>query len=290
MILNWTATALKLLVGILTGSLSIVADGLDTFFDGFSNIIGLVGIQIAARPPDREHPYGHRKFETLAAIGIAFLLFLTAWELFKGALDRLLHPLTPNLNLWNGLALLLSIAAQTVTTIYEHRRGFELNSEVLVADARHTQANIYISLSVLAGQVIIQAGYPQVDALLAVSIALVIAKIGLDILRDSSHILVDRMVIDPAEVEAIVLKTPGVVSCHRVRSRGAIDHAALDLHIHVSARLSVDQGAAIANEVRQRLLTNLRGVQDVTVHVKPTHTDVNSARVHIETESPLNFE
>ncbi|MBK5109283.1 MAG: cation diffusion facilitator family transporter, partial [Anaerolineales bacterium] len=151
MLLNFLATGIKLAAGFATGALSVVADGLDSLFDGISNLVGLVGLNIASRPPDSNHPYGHRKFETIAALSIAFLLFLTSLQLLQTAWDRWWSEDVPVINVWTILAMVASMLIQGGTSYYELRQGRKLNSEVLVADALHTRASILISFSVLVG-------------------------------------------------------------------------------------------------------------------------------------------
>ena len=107
MLLNFLATVIKLAAGLTTGAISVVADALDSFFDGFSNLVGLAGLHVAGKPPDAEHPYGHRKFETLAALTIAFLLFLTSWQLLQTAWERLRSGVSPEINNWTLIALIL---------------------------------------------------------------------------------------------------------------------------------------------------------------------------------------
>ncbi len=220
MLLNFAATAIKLAAGISTGALSVVADGLDSLFDGVSNVIGLAGLYIAGKPPDAEHPYGHRKFETVAALSIAVLLFLTAWQLLVSAWERLATGTIPEVNLWTLAALLVSIAIQAGTSFYELRAGRRMNSEVLIADALHTRASILVSLSVLGGLGLLALGFDQADALLAGVVALVIAKIGVDVLRETLPVLVDQAAVDPQEIARVVGDVEGVESFHRVRSRG----------------------------------------------------------------------
>lgn len=267
MLLNFLATAIKLAAGLATGALSIVADGLDSLFDGLSNVIGLAGLTAAARPPDAEHPYGHRKFETIAALIISFLLFLTCWQLLLTAWGRLGSGESPQVNAWTVLAMLASILVQAGTSFYELRAGRRLKSEVLVADALHTRASILVSASVLGGLAFIRAGFPQVDSLLAVFVALVIAKIGIDILREAIPVLVDRAVLDPRKIAAVVAGVGGVESFHRVRSRGPVGGAAVDLHVRVSPEKTVQEADAIGAEVRRRLLA-MPEVSDVTVHLE----------------------
>jgi cation diffusion facilitator family transporter len=267
MLLNFAATAIKLTAGIVTGALSVVADALDSLFDGISNLAGLVGLNLASKPPDADHPYGHRKFETIAALSIAFLLFLTSWQLLQTAWERWWSDVVPDINMWTAAALLVSMLIQAATSIYELRQGRELKSEVLVADALHTRASILISLSVLGGLLLVSLGYPKADPLLAVFVAIMIAKIGIDILRETLPVLVDRAAFDPRQIADVVGEVGGIESFHRVRSRGAVGSAAVDLHMRVSPEKTVREANAIADEVRRRLLA-LEGVSDVTIHIE----------------------
>jgi len=270
MLLNFVATAIKIAAGLATGALSVVADGLDSLFDGLSNVVGLAGLYAASKPPDAEHPYGHRKFETLAALSISFLLFLTCLQLLQTAWNRLGQVGGPVVNLWTGIAMLASMLVQAGTSLYELREGRRLKSELLVADALHTRASILVSLSVLAGLGFVRLGYPQADPLLAIFVAVMIAKIGADVLRETLPVLLDQAPIDPRQIAAVVQSVGGVESFHRVRSRGAEGSAAVDLHVRVSPTRTVKEADAIASEVRRRLLL-LEKVSDVTVHVEAQH-------------------
>jgi cation diffusion facilitator family transporter len=267
MLLNFLATAIKLAAGLATGALSVVADGLDSLFDGISNLVGLVGLNLAARPPDSNHPYGHRKFETIAALSIAFLLFLTSWQLLQTAWARWWSDEVPEINLWTIAAIVVSMLIQGGTSYYELRQGRKLSSEVLVADALHTRASILISLSVLIGLLLVGLGFPKADPLLAAFVALMIAKIGVDILREILPVLVDQAAFDPSQIAQVVDDVGGIESFNRVRSRGAAGSAAIDLHVRVSAEKTVREANVIADEVRRRLLS-LDGVSDVTVQIE----------------------
>ncbi len=269
--LNLLATAAKLIVGYWTGSLSLIADGFDSVFDSASNVIGLAGIYLAAQPADEDHPYGHRKAETMTALIIASLLFLTTWELIQSAVERLRDPalIQTEVNIWSFGALLVSIVVHLTVVWYELRAGRRLHSDVLVADALHTRADIFVSLSVIGGLIAVRLGYPLADPILALVIALFIAKIGIDIIRESSPTLMDRVAMPTDQVEQIALSVPGVLSCHRVRSRGHEQAVYADLHIQVDPAMSTEQAHAIAHEVQRRLHKRRPDIQDVTIHVEP---------------------
>jgi cation diffusion facilitator family transporter len=270
--LNLLATVAKLIVGYWTGSLSLIADGFDSVFDTASNVIGLAGIYLAAQPADEDHPYGHRKAETMTALIIASLLFLTTWELIQSSVERLRNPalIQAKVNVWSFGALLLSIVVHLTVVWYELREGRRLHSDVLVADALHTRADIFVSLSVIGGLIAVHLGYPIADPILALVIALLIAKIGIDIIRESSPALMDRVVMPADEVEQIALSVPGVLSCHRVRSRGHEQAVYADLHIQVDPAMSTEQAHAIAHEVQYRLRERRPDIHDVTIHVEPS--------------------
>lgn len=282
MVLNLVVTVAKLGVGYATGSLSLVADGLDSFFDSASNVIGLVGIHIAARPPDVSHPYGHRKFETLSAVTISILLFVTTIELVQSAIQRFRNPVVPVVNLWTLFALTLSIGMHLYVSVYERRRGRELKSDFLVADAAHTRADVLVSVSVLAGMIVVRLGFPIIDAILALVIAVLIAKIGVDIIRASSKILLDAVAIDEVRVRRIVGEVPGVLTFHNIRSRGQEDDVHLDLHVRVQQGTPVEQAHHIAHQVQRKLLAGIPGVRDVVVHVEPEEGPENGTQHNLD--------
>lgn len=267
MLLNFAATAVKLAAGLATGALSVIADSLDSLFDGLSNLVGLAGLYVASKPPDADHPYGHRKFETIAALSIAFLLFFTVFQLLEIAWERWNSSVVPQVNVWTVVAMLVGMLIQGYVSVYELRRGRILRSEVLLADALHTRASLLVSFSVLVGLLLVRLGYPKADPLLAVFVALMIAKIGVDILRETLPVLVDRAAVDPQQIAGEVEQVSGIESFHRVRSRGALGDAAVDLHIRVAPEKTLHEANAIADEVRRRLLSR-EGISDVTVHVE----------------------
>ncbi|MEX1019409.1 MAG: cation diffusion facilitator family transporter [Litorilinea sp.] len=275
LLLHIVAMTAKLGVGFWTGALSLIADGLDTLFDGVSNLVGLIAVRLSSRPPDREHPYGHRKYETLAALLLAGIFFITAWELGRDAINRLLDPPPVTVNAWSVGALVVGATIQGCIGVWEMRKGRQLDSEFLRADARHALATIGVSATVLVGLVLVRAGYLWVDALVALLVAGIIAKIGVDTVRENIPALIDEAPLAPENIGAIVAEVAGVESYHRIRSRGVVDQVAIDLHVRVAPQLSVQEGNAIADEVRRRLLT-LPGVTDVTVHAE-AERDVDSA-------------
>jgi cation diffusion facilitator family transporter len=269
MILNLMVSALKIAVGYWTGSLSILANGLDSIFDSVTNVMGLIAISLAQRPPDQEHPYGHRRYETFMTLGVAALLFITCYSIVQGAYQRLRSPTIPEVNFWSFASLLIGLALHVYTSRYEMQKGRELKSDFLIADASHTRADVLVTLTVIIGLIVVRAGFPVVDTLVALLIAVVIAKIGGDIIRSSARILIDTAVLQADQVAAVLEQIPGIESYHRIRSRGREDDIHVDLHIRVAPNMPLAQAHLIAHEAQRKLQQTLEGVRDVVIHVEP---------------------
>jgi cation diffusion facilitator family transporter len=273
--LNLVVAAAKIGVGVATGSISMIADGFHSTLDGSSNIIGLVGISIAARPPDESHPYGHQKYEAFATLGIGALLLIASWNVLRSAITRLIEGGAPQVTGLSFGVMLGSILISWLVTRYEGRQGQKLNSTILLADAAHTRSDIFVSLSVLIGLVAVRLGWPWVDAVAALLIMGFIAHTGWKIIKQASDTLADSAVIDTRDVEKVTLSVEGVESCHKIRSRGADGATYLDLHIQVNGQLSLEEGHELGHEVQNRLQEKL-GVSDVIVHVEPAEVKPNT--------------
>jgi cation diffusion facilitator family transporter len=234
-----------------------------------TNVIGLVAIYLARRPPDEDHPYGHRRYETLMTLSVSVLLFITCFSLLRSAYERWLNPVLFEVNAWSFASLLLSMAVHLYTARYEMRCGRELRSDFLIADASHTSADILVTIGVIVGLVVVRMGYPWVDTMVAVVIALIIAKIGVDIIRSSALVLTDAAAIEADRVATVVRQIPGVQSYHRIRSRGLEDDVHLDLHVRVAPDLPLAEAHSIAHQVQSKIVDTIDGVRDVVVHVEP---------------------
>ncbi len=150
LILNVAVAAGKILVGTLSGAISITADGIHSLIDGSSNVLALAANRIAGKPPDEDHPYGHRRYETIAALGIGLLLLFTAYEIITSALERLQTGETPELTPLTFAVMIATLTVNLFVSRYERREGERLRSELLIADSANTGAVVFVTLSVLA--------------------------------------------------------------------------------------------------------------------------------------------
>lgn len=270
LLFNVMVALAKLTVGLLIRSISMTAEGIHSFLDGASNVVGLVATTWADRPPDRDHPYGHRKFETLAAMGISLFLFLSCFQIVEHALKRFRNPEPIEVGVWSLAVLVITMAVNLFISTYESRRGRELNSEFLQADAIHTRTDFYGALLVLFSLVGVRAGYPRLDALGAIAVVVIIARAGYRVILDAFESLSDRMRIDPGEVFECVMGVEGVMGCHRIRSRGVGDHVHVDFHIEVPPAIPTSRGHELQHAVMARVKDCFPQVSDVVVHLEPT--------------------
>ncbi|MFC1975877.1 cation diffusion facilitator family transporter [Chloroflexota bacterium] len=265
---NLLVAIAKIVVGTVTGSISMMADGFHSTMDGSSNVIGLVGMAIAERPPDEDHPYGHQKYEAFATLAIGLLLLLTTWNVLKSTITRLIEGGTPEVTIISFAVMFITIGLNWAVSRYESKQGHRLKSSILLADAAHTRSDIFVSLSVIVGLGAVKLGWLWVDAAVALIIVVVIGKVGWEIIRRASNVLADSAVVDVAEVERIALSVEGVKSCHKIRSRGT-DHATyLDLHIQVDSQMSLAIAHYLGHQVQDHLQEELE-LTDVVVHVEP---------------------
>ena len=267
--LNLAVALAKLGWGLWSHSVGMQADGFHSLFDGISNIIGLIGISLAVQPPDRLHPYGHKKFETLAAAGIAVMLIGTCTYVGWRGIQALTNSTLPQVTGVSYGVMIVTMMINAGVTTWERRKGRELKSDVLLADSYHTASDLLTSLSVLLGLFAVHLGYPFADPIIALIIAGVIAWTALTILRDVTHSLTDQIRLDAAEVRAIVMTIPGILDCHQIRTRGLTNHIFVDLSVHVNPGLPIEQGHDIAHQVEETLKAQFEGVEDVVVHLEP---------------------
>jgi cation diffusion facilitator family transporter len=271
LILNVAVAVVKAVFGVMAGSVSMVADALHSGFDSFSNVVGIVAMHLAGKPPDPEHPYGHGKIETLGTLVIGAMLLLTAAGILLEGYGRLITPVTPDITLITVGVMVGTLITNIIVSTYERRKGEEYQSQILIADSLHTRSDVFVSTAVLGGFLAIRLGYPAADPIIALGIGLLIARMGVGILYGAAEVLIDSMNLpcDPALVRAVVMDTPGVAGYHDFRCRGKPGEIFADIHVTVDPALSIARAHAISEEVEQRLKETVPGLAEVVVHIEP---------------------
>ncbi|MFW9260175.1 cation diffusion facilitator family transporter [Nostoc sp. CALU 546] len=270
LLLNLFVLGLKALVGYWTGSLSLLADALHSVTDSANNVLGLIASKFSSPQPDREHPYGHSKFEAVGALGIASFLGIACFEILQGAIERILKGggepvrISPP-ELW---LLLIVLGVNIFVAFYERAVGRRVGSSILIADATHTMSDIWVTISVIGGLIGVWLGYQWMDLVLAFPVALLVFWSGWSVLKENLPWLVDQMAIAPEAIHAIATSVPGVINCHAIASRGVLGRQVfIEMHLIVDAP-DVETAHHITEEVESRLEEQFRPVR-ILIHVEP---------------------
>lgn len=270
LVLNWAVALAKILYGLLSRCESMTADGFHSLSDGASNIVGLIGIHFACQPTDKDHPYGHKKYETLFSLGIAAMLFILSFNLIKEGLNHIGNPASPQVDIRSFLIMVVTVAINFWVMHYERKKGMLLRSDILISDAMHTKADIFTSASVIIALIVIKLGYTILDPIATIIISLFIAHASYGIVKQSSAVLCDTAaILDDKKIVNIVLGIKGVKTCHKIRSRGRPDDIHIDLHVQVSADMHIDNAHKISYEIEEAIKKRIPEVTDVVVHMEP---------------------
>lgn len=269
LVLNLAVAAAKIVLGYVTGAVSVLSDGFHSLTDSASNVVALVGVSIARRPPDEEHPYGHRKYETMASLAILAFLAIVLVEVLVAAYDRLVHGGTPRVFPEGVGVMAVTLVINLFVVRYERREGQRLNSEVLLADAKHTRSDVLTSIAVLGALGGVWLGYPLLDPLAALFVAAFIGHACWEIAQEASRILSDQIVIAEDDVRVVVQSVPDVMGCHQIRTRGPADHVFMDLHIWLDGRTPLEEAHATSHVVKDRLMNRFPHLVDVVIHIEP---------------------
>ena len=270
---NLAVAAAKIVLGYYTGAVSIISDGFHSLTDSASNVVALVGVSVARRPPDANHPYGHRKYETIASIGILVFLIIVLVEVLSAAMDRFLNGGTPRV-FPEGIGIMaVTLVINLFVVNYELAAGRRLHSEVLRADAKHTRSDVLTSGAVLGALVGVWMGYPLLDPLAALLVAAFIGHACWDIAQEASRILGDEIVVAEAEVREVLRDVPEVLGSEKIRTRGSSDYVFLDLHLWLAPDTPLQAAHATSHEAKDRLMTRFPQLADVVIHIEPPPID-----------------
>lgn len=277
---NLGVAFLKILVGYKIKSNSLTADGFHSLTDGSSNIVGLIGIHFASKPVDEDHPYGHYKFETLAGLFIAMMLFILGGRIIISAISNIIYPQIPQITKESIYALVITLGINVFVSKYELFQGKKLNSSILIADSMHTKSDVYVSIGVLITLVAIKIGAPPIiDSISSLIVSGFVLHASYEIFQDTCSVLIDKAAIDSHKVKNIVMKFDEVKDVHKIRSRGREDDIYVDLHIMVEPNTKVQDSHLLAHQIENRLCEEFNKNIHVISHVEPFIDDRNELDV-----------
>lgn len=270
--INVFQTVIKISFGILGQSAALIADGIHSLSDLLSDLLVIIAVKLGSREADYEHPYGHRRFETIATVILGVSLVVIGGGITWSVMNRMAHPEhlpVPNL-IGMGIAA-LSIFINEGLYQYTKRIARKTRSKLLLANAWHQRSDAISSIVVLFGIGAVILGYPLADAIAAIVVALMVAKIGLNLVLESVKELVDTSLPPKlvAEIRKAIMSIDGVEGIHLLRTRQMGEDALIDAHIIVDPRITVSEGHSIGDTVRDELINRFDDIMDVLVHVDP---------------------
>ncbi len=272
-LLSW---GLKFLWGYWTHSISMQADALESLLDVFASVLGLLGVLMAAQPPDANHPYGHSKFESLATIGISVFIFIGCYEIVAGSVRRFGDGVAPDATPTSFIIMFSTLLLDVWMSRWEHQMGDTFHSDVLIADSLHTRGDAYASIGVIISLIASRVGYPMIDPIAALVIAAMIGSAGVRILINSAKALTDSSQIDPNKIEMLVMAIEGVAACHAVRTHGSKTRVYMDMHVHVSPEMTIASAHKLAHHVESAVISQFQEVAEVVVHIEPHLQDLEN--------------
>jgi cation diffusion facilitator family transporter len=267
---NLSVAVIKIILGTMIKSTSMTADGYHSLTDGSSNIVGLIGIRLSSKPTDADHPYGHRKFETLAGLFISGMLFLLGGKIIAESVSKFIHPVTPDITPESLVALIITLIINILVSSLEYRKGKALNSQILISDSMHTRSDIYVSLGVLITLGGIKLGLPPViDPLASLVVSGFILHAAYEIFRSNRDILVDKAVVDTERIRSIAAEFQQVKDIHDIRSRGDKNTLFIDMHIMTDPELSIEQSHELIHSIEDKIRLDINENAQVTAHLEP---------------------
>jgi cation diffusion facilitator family transporter len=274
LIANVFVATVKMILGTVLNINSLTADGFHAITDSSSNIIGLIGIKLASKPADQDHPYGHRKFETISGLFIGVMLTFITFQIIYSAINWFIEPKVPEITIPSLIALLITLLINIFVAVYEYKKGVELESDVLISDSIHTKSDIFISSGVIITLVLIRLGVPTwIDPVVSLIIAFFVFHSCYEIFKTTIGVLVDKKILDETLIKKIILELDEEIKdVHHIRSRGRNDHIFLDLHILLDAEKTVEEAHDLSHRIEIYLRDKLDKNIELIAHIEPHHT------------------
>lgn len=267
---NFIVSLLKIIIGMAIKSTSMTADGFHSFSDGASNIVGIIGISIAAKPYDKEHPYGHKKFEVIASMFIGAMLILMAGKIILDAFSRFQNIVEPSITTQSLIVLIITLLINIFVCTYENLIGKKLNSYILVSDSMHTRSDIFVSIGVLFTLVGVKMGLPAwIDPVASLVVSGFIIYSAYEIFKSSTGVLVDQAIVEEDDIKSIVQEFSEVKEVHKIRSRGSENDIYIDMHVLIEPNISIEKSHILAHDIEGTIQEKINKSAQVMLHIEP---------------------
>ena len=267
---NFIVALLKIVVGIAIRSTSMTADGFHSIADTTSNILGIIGIILASKPTDKEHPNGHSKFEVISGLFIGAMLLFLAGKIIVDALESFRNPVVPAITIESLIALFITLFINIFVSNYEYKMGKRLNSYILISDSLHTKSDIFVSIGVLVTLLGVKFGLPIIiDPIVSLVVAGFILYASYEIFKSTINVLVDKAIIDDKDVISVLYTFKEIKTYHNIRSRGSENNIYIDMHIMVDPNMTVENAHKLSHDIEDKIRKIVNENAQVIIHIEP---------------------
>lgn len=271
LILNIIVAVSKIVMGNISKSSAMSADGFASLADGLSNVIAIVGVYLASKPEDEDHQYGHGKIEIITGLIIGLFLLYAGFNVVMEAIGKIKNPVDINISPLSLLVMLFTLVINIIVAYYEYKKGNELNSPILIADSLHTKSDIFVTVGVIIALILIRLGMPYIlDPVASFVVSLMIFYAAYNVFRENINILIDVKIVDDKEVKNLVMtEYPCVKEMHKIRSRGIKNNAFMDMHIQVDPKMTVEESHRLMHNIERTIQKNIEENAHVIIHIEP---------------------
>ncbi|WP_304985066.1 cation diffusion facilitator family transporter [Coxiella-like endosymbiont] len=289
---NTLLALFKIGVGIICYSQALIADGIHSLSDLLTDGLVVIAGHLGAQSPDKEHPYGHGRIETIGAIIISLILIFVALGIITfDTLHHIIHRVHSTTPTFSVIVVgIVSVIANESLFRYTLIKGNKINSDLLRTNAWHNRSDALVSLIVLASVIGTRLGITYLDSIGALIIALLILRMGLKMIWKNIQELIDAAVDDETleKITNIISTVPGVLSIHQLRTRSHGGNIFIDVHIQVTSNISVSEGHYISEQVHVNLMKNISHVADVTMHIDPENDATSTPLVNLPNREDIH--
>ena len=271
LILNIIVAVSKIVMGNISKSSAMSADGFASLADGLSNVIAIVGVYLASKPEDEDHQYGHGKIEIITGLIIGLFLLYAGFNVVMEAIGKIKNPVDINISPLSLLVMLFTLVINIIVAYYEYKKGNELNSPILIADSLHTKSDIFVTVGVIIALILIRLGMPYIlDPVASFVVSLMIFYAAYNVFKENINILIDVKIIDDKEVKNLVMtEYPCVKEMHKIRSRGTKNNVFMDMHIQVDPKMTVEESHRLMHNIERTIQKNIEENAHVIIHIEP---------------------
>ena len=271
LILNIIVAVSKIVMGNISKSSAMSADGFASLADGLSNVIAIVGVYLASKPEDEDHQYGHGKIEIITGLIIGLFLLYAGFNVVMEAIGKIKNPVDINISPLSLLVMLFTLVINIIVAYYEYKKGNELNSPILIADSLHTKSDIFVTVGVIIALILIRLGMPYIlDPVASFVVSLMIFYAAYNVFKENINILIDVKIVDDKEVKNLVMtEYPFVKEMHKIRSRGTKNNVFMDMHIQVDPKMTVEESHRLMHNIERTIQKNIEENAHVIIHIEP---------------------